>query len=90
MSEERVEIVRAMIDAFQRGDAETALSRYSEAVVFEPLVAGVWRHGGRGRTSGIETEDGGATVFTIVDGLISHARVCADRTVALEAAGLPG
>ena len=30
----------------------------------------VWRHGGRGRTSGIDTEDEGATVFTVGDGLI--------------------
>jgi ketosteroid isomerase-like protein len=126
MSEEKVETVRAMIEAFQEGDGETALSLYSEDAVFEPLVAGpyhgragvaeqmnvwmeefdgywfrgeelidagekvvlVWSHGGKGRTSGIETEDGGATVFTVEGGLISHARVFADRADALEAAGL--
>jgi ketosteroid isomerase-like protein len=126
MSEERVEIVRAMIEAFPGGNAEAALAGYSEDVVFEPLIAGtyngragvaeqmnvsmeefdgywfrseelidagewvvlVWRHGGRGRTSGIETEDGGATAFTIEGGLITHARVYADRAQALEAAGL--
>jgi ketosteroid isomerase-like protein len=47
MSEENVEIVRASIDAVQRGDAETALSFFSEGVVFEPLVAGPY-HGHAG------------------------------------------
>jgi ketosteroid isomerase-like protein len=126
MSEENVEIVRAMTEAFQRGDAEKALSLFSEDVIFEPLVAGpyhgragvveqmtvwmeefddywfeieelidagdrvvlVWRHGGKGRTSGIQTEDGGATVFTVEGDLISHASVYVDRPKALEAAGL--
>ena len=97
MSEQSIETVRTMIEAFQEGDAAAALSRYSEDVVFEPLVAGpdhgragvaeqmavwleefddywfeterlidtgdrvvlVWRHGGQGRTSGIQTEDSG-------------------------------
>src|SRR6476619_7400941 len=40
MSQENVEIVRASIDAVQHGDAATALSFFSEEVVFEPLVAG--------------------------------------------------
>ena len=40
MSEENVEIVGATIDAIEMGDAETALSYFSEDVVFEPLVAG--------------------------------------------------
>ncbi len=121
MSEETVKIVGAMIGAFQRGDAEAALSHYSEDAVFEPLVAGpyhgragvaeqmtvwmeefdqywfesnelivvgeqvvlVFRHGGKGRTSGIPTADSGATVFTVTKGLISHARVFADRSEAL-------
>jgi ketosteroid isomerase-like protein len=47
MSQENVEIVRASIDAVQRGDAETALSYFSEDVVFEPLVAGPY-HGHAG------------------------------------------
>lgn len=121
-----VEIVRAMIDAFQEGDAEGALSCYSEDVVFQPLVAGpyhgragvaeqmivwmeefddywfeseklidagekvvlLWRHGGKGKTSGVATEDAAATLFTVRDGLISHARVFAGRDEALAAAGV--
>jgi ketosteroid isomerase-like protein len=43
MSQEDVEVVRASMDAFQRGDAETALSYYSEDVVFHPLVAGPYQ-----------------------------------------------
>lgn len=39
MSRENVEIVRISMDAVQRGDADRALSAFSE-VVFEPLVAG--------------------------------------------------
>ncbi len=121
-----MEVVRAMIEAFQEGDADTSLSCYAEDVVFEPLVAGpyhgrtgvveqmtvwmeefddywfeierlidagevvvlLWRHGGRGTTSGIPTEDAAATVFTVRDGQICHARVFADRAEALAAAGL--
>ena len=126
MSEENVEIVRAMIEAFAQGDAETALSYYSEDVVFQPLVAGpyhgragvvaqmgtfmeefsdywfkgdevinagdkvvlFWRHGGEGKASGIRVENKGATVFTVEDGQIAHARVYLNRAEALEAAGL--
>jgi len=40
MSDENVETVRSSLDAIDRGDAETALSFFSEDVVFEPLVAG--------------------------------------------------
>jgi ketosteroid isomerase-like protein len=43
MSRENVEVVRASIDAFQQGEFETALSYYSEDVVFYPLVAGPYR-----------------------------------------------
>jgi ketosteroid isomerase-like protein len=49
MSHENVEVVRASMDAFERGDAETALSYYSEDVVFHPLVAGPY-HGHAGVT----------------------------------------
>jgi ketosteroid isomerase-like protein len=126
MSQENVEVVRASIDAVQQGDAATALSFFSDEVVFEPLVAGpyrghagvvkqwsvfmeefddysfeseelidagdavvlFWRHGGIGKASGIRVENDGATVFTLRNGQISHARVYADRAHALEAAGL--
>ena len=47
MSQENVEIVRASIVALQHGDAKTALSFFSEEVVFEPLVAGPY-HGHAG------------------------------------------
>ena len=47
MSEENVEIVRASIQSIQRGDVATALSYFSEDVVFEPLVAGPY-HGHAG------------------------------------------
>jgi ketosteroid isomerase-like protein len=47
MSQENVEVVRASIEAFQRGEYETSLSYYSEDVVFHPLVAGPY-HGRRG------------------------------------------
>ena len=40
MSQKNVEIVRACINALQKGDAETALSSFSGEVIFEPLVAG--------------------------------------------------
>jgi ketosteroid isomerase-like protein len=48
----------------------------------------LWRHGGRGKASGIQVENEGATVFTVENGQISHARVYADRAAALEAVGL--
>jgi ketosteroid isomerase-like protein len=44
MSQSNVEIVRATVDAFQRGERETALSYFSESVVWYPLVAGPY-HG---------------------------------------------
>jgi ketosteroid isomerase-like protein len=126
MSEENVEVLRASFDALRRGDLETALSYYSEDVLFYPLVAGpyhgragvveqmavfmeefndywfddeelidasgkvvlLWRHGGVGKASGIPVENEGATVFTVEDGQIVHARVYLDRADALEAAGL--
>jgi ketosteroid isomerase-like protein len=126
MSQENVEIVRASIHALQQGDAATALSFFSEEVVFEPLMAGpyrghagvveqwsvfieefdgywfrgeeltdagdkvvlFWRHGGTGKASGIPVENEGATVFSVRDGQISHARVYADRSEAFQAAGL--
>ena len=47
MSQENVEVVRASMHAADRGDAETALSYYSETVVFHPLVAGPY-HGRAG------------------------------------------
>ena len=47
MSQENVEVVRASMQAADRGDAETALSYYSETVVFHPLVAGPY-HGRTG------------------------------------------
>jgi ketosteroid isomerase-like protein len=45
----------------------------------------IWREGGRGRTSGVEVEDEGATVFTVKDGLITRARFYLDREEALAA-----
>jgi ketosteroid isomerase-like protein len=47
MSEENVKVVRASMEAADRGDADTALSYYSENVVFHPLVAGPY-HGRTG------------------------------------------
>jgi ketosteroid isomerase-like protein len=47
MSEENVEVVRASMEAADRGDVESALSHYSESVVFHPLVAGPY-HGRAG------------------------------------------
>jgi ketosteroid isomerase-like protein len=41
-----------------------------------------------GKASGIKVENEGATVFTVEDGQIAHARVYADRAEALKAAGL--
>jgi ketosteroid isomerase-like protein len=40
MSQENMEIVRASFDATGQGDIETALSYFSEDVIFYPLVAG--------------------------------------------------
>jgi ketosteroid isomerase-like protein len=126
VSQENVEIVRASFDAMRQGDIETALSYFSEDVVFYPLVAGpyhgragvvqqwavfmeefndywfedeelidagdkvvvYWRHGGEGKTSGIQVEHEGGTVFSLKDSRISFARVFLDRAEALEAAGL--
>src|SRR4051794_20834983 len=47
MSEENVEVVRASMEAAERGEVELALSYYSESVVFQPLVAGPY-HGRAG------------------------------------------
>jgi ketosteroid isomerase-like protein len=47
MSLENVEVIRASFDALRRGDLETALSFYSEDVLFYPLVAGPY-HGRAG------------------------------------------
>ena len=47
MSQENVEVVRAALTPVQQGDVETALSFFSEEVVFEPLVAGPY-HGHAG------------------------------------------
>jgi ketosteroid isomerase-like protein len=126
VSKENVEIVRASMDAFDEGDYETALSYYSEDVVFYPLVAGpyhgragvaeqmlvwmeefndywfeveqlidagdevvlLWRQGGEGKSSGIEVENKGGTVFALKDGRICLARVFRDRAEALDAAGI--
>jgi ketosteroid isomerase-like protein len=126
MSQENVDVVRASMKAAEAGDVETALSSYSENVVFQPLVAGpyhgragvvdqmltwmeefdefwfeseefieagsqvvlLWRQGGVGRGSGAGVENEGATVYTLSNGLIEHARVYTDRAEALEAAGL--
>ena len=126
MAPEDVEVVQASMEAAEAGDAETALSCYSEDVVFYPLVAGpyhgragvaeqmltwmqefddywfesqefldageqvvlLWRQGGVGKASGIRVENEGATVFSVENGLINHARAFAERAQALEAAGL--
>jgi ketosteroid isomerase-like protein len=48
----------------------------------------LWRHGGEGRSSGVRVEQEGATVFSVEDSYISHARVFLDRAEALEATGL--
>ena len=127
MSEGSLAVVRACLDAWQRGAFDEALSLYSEDAVwrqtygvevrtyrgregvarsmeewvgafvdywleFEELidvgdkVVLVWREGGKGRTSGVEVEDTGATVFTVEDGLITRAEFYPSRAEALEAA----
>jgi ketosteroid isomerase-like protein len=54
----------------------------------DDLVVMLWRQGGEGKSSGIKVENRGATVFTVGDGVIRHARVFGERSEALEAAGL--
>ena len=130
MPREDVEVVRACLEARERGDFETSLSFYTEdaewqfdqavdtriyrgpdgvARAMEQWVGAfrdywlehdqlidagggkvvlLWRQGGEGKTSGVQVEDEGATVFTVEAGRIAGARFYLDRAEALEAVGL--
>ena len=59
-----------------------------ELIDAEDQVVLLWRDGGVGKSSGVRVEQEAATIYTVDDGCISHARVYADRARALEAAGL--
>ena len=51
-------------------------------------VVVLWLESGRAKTSGIEMEMEGATVWTVTNGQVVEVRPYTDRAVALEAAGL--
>jgi ketosteroid isomerase-like protein len=61
-----------------------------ELIDAEDQVVLLWRDGGVGKSSGVRVEQEAATIYTVDDGCISHARVYADRARAIEAAGLRG
>jgi ketosteroid isomerase-like protein len=61
-----------------------------ELIDAEDQVVLLWRDGGVGKSSGVRVEQEAATIYSVDDGCISHARVYADRARALEAAGLRG
>jgi ketosteroid isomerase-like protein len=98
MSQENVEIVRAAIDAYNRGDVDAALATFTDnwdsfTIGADELVdAGddlvmPFTNVARGR-DGIEVQARGVWVWTIRDGSIVQACHYQELQDALEAAGV--
>jgi ketosteroid isomerase-like protein len=78
---------RAMTEwsgAWEEWELET--ERYLEAGEGRVLV--LWRERGRGKGSGVPTDQRGGILVTVGDGLILRGRLYLDQQAALKAAGL--
>jgi ketosteroid isomerase-like protein len=80
MSQENVEVVRALFDAAARRDSATVLALYDPEVEWDNT---------RGRGSGVAVDlEHSGTVWTLRQGKIVRVRLFTTRAEALEAVGL--